>query len=341
MTNTQINFCYLFLVPHVSGKIPVKDLATTPPKDAPYFFDLDIKAEELPDREIEINQVRINISTQVLDGEVMVYECRYTFSSPKEEDFVTDHYQLRKSLRDKLISFTPPKETELYEEYLIILHGKTKGTPENYLGENFKLISSLLRSIDKPISKSETESILGTRVSYSKSDLTVVDWEGAVIVAEDGDYQPDIDLMKIGNYQLMRYRILDSELTAKLSRLAELVSIKRSFFSNNNRVIRQIVESRLSIILDYEKIDQSLLLIGDWYSAQLYRSIVDEFYIDDWKIAVKQKLDSLGEIYDTVSQNLVFTLPRILDIVQLVGWLVLLVGYVALFLIDAGWRLRG
>ena len=37
--------------------------------------------------------------------------------------------------------------------------------------------------------------------------------------------------------------------------------------------------------LDFEKINQGLLLIGDWYTAKLYRIIYEEFYLDEWAAA--------------------------------------------------------
>jgi hypothetical protein len=67
-----------------------------------------------------------------------------------------------------------------------------------------------------------------------------------------------------------------------------------------SRTLQKVVEQRLTLLLDFEKIDQSLLLIGDWYSAQVYRLIVEQFFLNDWKSAV--------------------------GLVQLVGWLILLVG---------------
>jgi hypothetical protein len=36
-------------------------------------------------------------------------------------------------------------------------------------------------------------------VCYSKDDLTIVDWDGAIIIAPDGDFQSDIELLKVGN----------------------------------------------------------------------------------------------------------------------------------------------
>jgi hypothetical protein len=41
----------------------------------------------------------------------------------------------------------------------------------------------------------------------------------AVIIAPAGDYQSDITLLKIGNYQLLRYRMLDQSIEVMLDKI--------------------------------------------------------------------------------------------------------------------------
>jgi hypothetical protein len=156
-----------------------------------------------------------------------------------------------------------------------------------------------------------------------------------VVIAEDCDWESDIELFIVGNYQLIRYRMLDREIENSLKTVYGVVeSKKKGWFVNQNSLIYEQVKQRLNLILIFEKIEQSLLLIGDWYSAQLYKIITDEFYIDDWKNTVKSKLDSLREIQDTVTQNLTFSWSRIVDQFQFWGWLILLIGYFVLFYLD-------
>ncbi len=183
----------------------------------------------------------------------------------------------------------------------------------------------------KPLTEIEVNQILGSRARYSQRDLTVVDWGGALIIAEEGDFQSDIELLKIGNYQLLRYRLLDRVIERNLQSLRQLVISARPWLSGESRTLQKVVEQRLTLLLDFKKIDQSLLLIGDWYSAQVYRLIVEQFFLNDWKNVVRLKLDSLTAIDEIVRQNLAFSWRRLLDFIQLIGWLLLLIGYFILF----------
>ena len=165
--------------------------------------------------------------------------------------------------------------------------------------------------------------------------LTVVDWDGAVIISPVGDFQSDIELLKIGNYQLLRYRILSQSTEDILQTINRTFKQgKLSMFGPTRRTLRDIVNHRLDIMLDFEHTEQNLLLIGDRYTAKLYKLISDEFYLNDWKQAVQTKLDNLEDIISTIQENFSLSWSSLLDLVQLVGWLILLVGYFILFFVE-------
>jgi hypothetical protein len=112
-----------------------------------------------------------------------------------------------------------------------------------------------------------------------------------------------------------------------------LPGVRMRWLPSPNKTLQTIVEQRLSLLLDFEKIDQSLLLIGDWYSAQLYQLIVDRYGLNDWKALVSMKLDSLTVIDESIRQYLTFSWRRLIDSIVFVGWFILLIGYFILFFI--------
>jgi hypothetical protein len=122
-----------------------------------------------------------------------------------------------------------------------------------------------------------------------------------------------------------------------------LDKINESFFQKSRRpratrgLIRQLAEHRLEIMLDFERAEQSLLLIGDWYTAKLYEIIHNELYLNDWKQTVRDKLDRLENIVQTIKDNLAVSWENLLDRIQLALWIVMLVGYLYLYFLDAGW----
>ena len=83
--------------------------------------------------------------------------------------------------------------------------------------------------------------------------------------------------------------------------------------------------------------EQSLLLIGDWYTAKLYESIHNELYLKDWKESVQNKLDNLENIVETIKDNFSISWENLMDRIQLALWLFMLFGYLYLYFLDAGW----
>ena len=173
------------------------------------------------------------------------------------------------------------------------------------------------------------------RASYSQTDLTVIDWVGAVIITDPGGHQYDLELLKIGNYQLLRYRMLDRAIERNLEQLrTQLDDPRPRWRPGRQRTIATVVEQRLELLLAFENTAQSLLFIGEWYSARVYSLIVSQLYLNDWRDSVSRKLESLAAIDETVRESLVFSWRRVLDLIQLAGWAILLVGYFVLFIVN-------
>ena len=89
-------------------------------------------------------------------------------------------------------------------------------------------------------------------------------------------------------------------------------------------------------MLNFERAEQSLLFIGDWYTTKLYETIHDEFYLKDWKESIKTKLDSIENIVQTIQENFALSFETLMDRLQMLGWVLLLLGYLYLYALDAG-----
>jgi hypothetical protein len=228
------------------------------------------------------------------------------------------------------------RKNGLYEEYTILLLTHVKPTADKYLDRNASSLARFIRSQREVFGEPEISEILSSRVRYSKDDLTLVDWEGAVIITPNGDFQSDIELLKIGNYQLLRYRMLDDALEKMLD------NINASFLRKTRRVrptrgaIRSIVEHRMEVMIDFERTEQTLLLIGDWYTAKLYTAIRNEFYLEEWKSTIRGKLDNLEGIVQTIKDNFTLSWEHLWGRIEMAGWAILLIGYIYLFLADLG-----
>lgn len=328
--------CYILAFPDLAeaGGEPKEQIRGL--KDAPYFQPVNIDVRTLGQAEVQAGGVQVSVLRQRYDDHVQVVESRFQLEDALSMPATQQREVIESSLRERFIPIEH-RATGMFEEYVVLMITRTRTTPEKFVENNAGQIGRFIRSQREVLDHLELEQILGSRVRYSTQDLTLVDWEGAVIIAPNGDFQSDIELLKIGNYQLLRYRMLDQSVEDMLDRINE------SFFINKRRprptrgAIRKIIEHRLEVMLNFERTDQSLLLIGDWYTAKLYNVIRDEFYLEEWKSSIRGKLDNLEGIVETIQENFALSFETLMDRLQMLGWVLLLIGYLYLYALDAGW----
>ena len=283
-----------------------------------------------------IEEHNISVSRQRYDNQVQMVECHFDLRDPFAETVLQERTKIQGALQNCYVP-THHRQTGLFEEFTILLVDNASPTPDEWIENNALALANFIRSQREVLDKNEIGEILTSRSRYSTQDLTLVDWEGAVIIAPHGDFQSDIALLKIGNYQLLRYRMLDKSIEDMLDKINDNFFQKKRRLRPTRGLIRQIAEHRLEVMLNFERAEQNLLLIGDWYTAKLYQIIQEEFYLKDWKDNVRAKLDNLESIVETVQENFALSFEALMDRLQLIGWVLLLIGYLYLFLLDAGW----
>jgi hypothetical protein len=332
-----MEICYLIAFPDSNeGTDPAPEQFKGLIKDAPYFQPVDIDLVTLGDETIVIEGFAISIMRHRYDGRVQMLECRFDLPDPFAASVLQTRTKIQSALQSRYVP-EAQRVSGMFEEFSILLVKDARPTPDKWIEKNDLKLSNFIRSQRDVFDREEMNEILGSRTRYSAEELTLIDWEGAVIIAPKADYRSDIALLKIGNYQLLRYRMLDRTIEGLLDKISE------TFFQNKRRprptrgAIRQIAEHRLEVMLDFERAEQSLLLIGDWYTAKLYESIHNEFYLKDWKESVRAKLDNLENIVETIQNNFVLSFENLMDRLQMLGWVLLLIGYLYLYLLDAGW----
>lgn len=330
-----MEICYLLAFPDSNASIQQPAEQIKGLKDAPYFQPIDIDLVTLGDETIIIEGYAVSVVRQQYDRRVQMVECHYELSDPFAASVLLSRTKIQSALQSRYIP-EMHRKNGLFEEYTILLVQESKPTPDKWIEKNDLAIANFIRSQREVFDNEEVNDILISRARYSATELTLVDWEGALIIAPNADYQSDIALLKIGNYQLLRYRMLDQSIEEMLDKINE------RFFQNRRPratrwLIRQIAEHRLEVMLDFERAEQNLLLIGDWYTAKLYQVIQNEFYLKDWKESVRSKLDNLENIVETIQENFSLSWETLMDRLQLLGWVLLLVGYIYLYFLDAGW----
>jgi len=331
LEHTEI--CYLIAFPDQhetpTSHEPVKGL-----KNAPYFQPVDIRLHQLGNEKLIVENIPVKLIRQLYDDRVQIIECHFNIEDVFSEAAIEQRQRMEETLQERLVP-RQYRTSGLFEVYVILLVQDKATMPDELITTHANILARFIRSQNEILDASVVQEILTSRIRYSAEDLTLVDWEAALIFAPGGDFQSDIELLKIGNYQLLHYRMLGQSIEEILQIInADFKRSKKLIWFQSNGKLRDIVNHRLELMLEFENNEQNLLLIGDWYTAKLYHLISDEFYLNNWKEAIKSKIDNLESIINTIQENFTLSWSGFLENVQLAGWLILLVGYFILFFMD-------
>ncbi len=222
------------------------------------------------------------------------------------------------------------------EEYSVYCISGYSGDPEIYLTLFGDRIAAFLKNEKIQLDEEEVKSTLSTYLKYGKDDITIVDWDGAFIFDPSADFASNIELFEIANLQLLKSRILGFDLDERLEKTLRLIAVPKGLpfirAREVRKVMKEIIEIRTQSILESEAVERDIKLIGDWYSAKLYSLISKKFHLDDWKVEIKEKLDTLEDVYTMATENFSVSYRATLEFIVLAGWFVLLLLYVGEFL---------
>jgi len=136
-------------------------------------------------------------------------------------------------------------------------------------------------------------------------DLTIVDWNAAVLIDREGD---DVRaVLEYANVELLEMRYLDQKLDRALDQAYETLS-KRTFslprlLGYYGADLRSVAELQVDNAILFEGVNNTLKLLGDQYLARVYRLVNRRFHLDEWDASILRKLQTLESIYEKISDQ--------------------------------------
>ncbi|HXY55811.1 MAG TPA: hypothetical protein VEM40_14190 [Nitrospirota bacterium] len=303
-------------------------------KSAPSYLDVIPKQKIIRLEKRDVDGIEVGFLVKAYLPDAVVVE-----ASLDMEDLLSDAtLEFKRSLtgecRKILEEFTCNREFD--EEYGVYCISGYSGDPEVYLSMYGEKIAAFLKNERMPLDEEEVQATLSSYLKYGKDDITIVDWDGAFIFDSAGDFDSNIELFEIANLQLLKSRMLDDDLDERLEKTLHLTRAPKRMpiisSGEVRRVLKEIIEIRTQSILESEAVERNIKLIGDWYSAKLYSLISKKFHLDSWKAEIKEKLDTLEDVYTMATENFSVSYRATLEFIILGGWFVLLLLYVAEFL---------
>ena len=238
------------------------------------FADLLQLSEELYDNEFLLSDSRLRVN-QLL--QVMGEAATQASVAPVVEDYVIFHIE----------SFAQPFDTS------------------RFCSEQRRQIAQILRAERQILSDQEVDDAISTRISFGTEDLTIADWNAALLVDREGE---DVRaVLDFANVELLEMRYLDQRLDRALDQAYDTLS-RPSFnllrvFGYYSAALRRVAELQVDNAILFEGVNNTLKLLGDQYLARVYRLVNRRFHLDEWDASILRKLQTLESIYEKISDQ--------------------------------------
>ncbi len=196
-----------------------------------------------------------------------------------------------------------PRATFRSEDYLVFTVTHVAGEPaaDALLGRHGQEIAQLLRAEQAPLSAQEREEVLRHRISYLASDLVVPTWNAAFIYDTEPGAQGTIELLEYANSQLLQFRYYDQLLDTELARIYAQLQGHGWGRPWMGRRYTRAAHNVHSLFIDVneltDKTENALKMVGDVYFARVLALATTRLGLDQWKASVKEKLQTLDDIY--------------------------------------------
>ena len=207
----------------------------------------------------------------------------------------------------------------LSEEYVVFQLGEV--TP-HWLAEHADWVAGLVRLEAGPLSAEERREAIRLAISYTPSDLVVLDWAAGLVA--DRDCADTLQVIEFANVQLLEFRHIDDRLDDRLEAAYRLIRRDRPRtrlrlpWRTHEEAVRNVRELEIEATSLFERADNALKLIGDQYLSRVFALASARFHLREWQQSIRRKLDTVGDVYDLLVQQAGGTRMEVLEIMVVV-----------------------
>jgi hypothetical protein len=213
--------------------------------------------------------------------ETLMSKIRPAITRPRLADLLEDYY----------LFIIESLDQPLKADELITLHRST--------------LAQSLRFELTTLSKTQQDEALSQAISYYEHDLTLIDWNAAIIY--DRDYEDTASVLELINVELLEARYIDRQLDQCIADYGNLagkrpqlpIPLRRPY----KKEIEELAGLRLESSLLSERVENALKLVGDLYLARLHTAAAQRFYLQQWDRNIRRKLEIISDFYELLTDR--------------------------------------
>ncbi len=215
--------------------------------------------------------------------------------------------QVRNELRPFYVRPVEPLSEE--EAYTVFCFQAPATAPADFRAEDWlaghrrEVASLLTQEHDvQRLSDQEVEESTGRVLSYYRHDLTVVDWDAALIMDDPRNFEETLFIMELANVQLAELEAYDRLLDDALERSYR--DLARPPAQRPPKVVMQeLKEIRVDMARLSDELSNISKFFGDWHLSRIYQALSGRFHLAEWHRTIDEKLRTLGDLYQLLKTD--------------------------------------
>jgi hypothetical protein len=242
--------------------------------------------------------------------------------------------EIRAELAPYLIRSARLSDEEAYTAFCIdaplVAEDGLPLSAEDWLHEHRRDVAALLTQETDPgqLSRQESDESTGRYLSYYENDLTVIDWDAALVVEEPTQLDETLYVMELANLQLAELEAYDRILDVALERSYRDLT-DRGTRRGRGEVLRELREIRVDLARFSDELSNITKFFGDWHLARIYENIAARFHLGDWHKTIDKKLETLDNLYQILNQD---RMNRYMLILEFTIVLLFIIDLIVLFM---------
>ncbi len=165
----------------------------------------------------------------------------------------------------------------------------------------------LLAEPERELSASAIASHTQRSLHYYADDAVIIAWNAALVLDPAGS-RDELEVLEVATARLLELRYYDRLLARELASVYDAVAAARGsrglLRSPFEPVTRRAAQLFVEMTDLYDRVEGAITLVGDAYTARVYREAETRFRLDAYSNAVKEKLATLARVAEVFQADI-------------------------------------
>ena len=212
---------------------------------------------------------------------------------------------LSAQVREALVPWEETKASQLIEDFTVFV---LPTMPEGDLGTDRILAHALLgEPAHRRIAASTVQELSRRAIRYYEDDLVLVDYDTAIVVDKEGATDL-VDIFEIASAQVLELRFYDALLGRSLEALLRDVRRARTAAWLLRSPFRALARRAAVLALELgqmtDRLERAITLVGDTYSAQIYRETSVRFRLAEAGASAREKVSMIDRVSEALGYEI-------------------------------------